>query len=1200
MEKARKSQQTKGLVVLLITAMIVALCTPAEQSEAAKKPRLSKKTVVLTVGKSRKVKVKYVDKKTKITWKSKNKKIATVSKTGKITAKKKGKTYVTSRFRYRGKKYVLKCRVTVKKAASISTEEPDATETKTPNTVPSMASSTQPSAVPSMQPSAQPSVIPSTQPSVKPSEQPTAEPSEQPSAQPSAKPSAQPSVKPSEQPTAEPSEQPSAQPSVVPSAKPSAQPSEKPPIGPTVAPSSVPTAEPSVAPSTQPSTQPSSEPTKVPGTPIPAEEGKALSLDFEDGKNTYVTGRQGKETLTVTEGGYNDNYCLKVSNREKNWAGPQIDVTHNVTDYTTYTIEAYVKHQAGGDRMINCMWQAEDFAGNITYTTIQSLKVPTGNWKKIQATVVAPGDVKQLHMYFEMQNYQSEFYVDNISITEKHLDLDKVLAIESLSEAYSKQFPMGCEVYSYNLKNDEILQFIKHHYTRVTFGDELKPESLLNQEKSKASADGMPVINTDIIDKCLSLAQANNLQVRFHTLVWYSQTPDWYFCEGYEAQYDGNGTAKTNITNLVDEETMLQRMQSYITQIIQYTETKYPGVVYAYDVVNEVINDNGCKLRTGTKSLYGAIFGEEDNTYITKAFEYARAAQTAAGSGAKLFYNDYVGMASPGQMKAVVKYLADAKAAGTIDGLGMQAHQTNLNVSDGDNIKNALNLFKQNGYEVQITELDFASKDNSESGQETLANAYSKFMNIVLTQKNSNNVNVSGVTFWNLTDLDTWLNTQKDDGPYYPSLFDENYMPKAAFTALINLVKGTTPTATPTAAPTTAPTAVPTVTPTTVPTTAPTTVPTTAPTTVPTTAPTTVPTTAPTTEPTTAPTTEPTTAPTALPTEVPKPETSQILDVTQGNILIEEDGYTIGDGEKQNYTGAYTISGNSTESANTITVSSGTHTIVLDNVILTTTAESPISLADGAKVNLWLSGTTKLSAPAKKAGIEVPAGCELSISGEGSLQALSGESAAAIGASGSDKEAEAGSLGTIVIYSGTILAKSGRNGAGIGDGRCGQGGGEIIIYGGDIYAQSAGNGAGIGGGGSAAKTPATLTVKIYGGNISATGSAYAIGDGRRQTHCEVAIYGGAIYATPANKPVGTTWLTQDTYAAESIVVKNYSGIQKVTIDGVDQHISNFVIKDINGTPYTTCNFNLYMTKTENHTIVITDTEGVEHLIEVTR
>ena len=1137
--------------------MIVALCTPAEQSEAAKKPRLSKKTVVLTVGKSKKVKVKYVNKKTKITWKSKNKKIATVSKTGKITAKKKGKTYVTSRFRYRGKKYVLKCRVTVKKAASISTKEPDATETKTPNTVPSIAPSTQPSAVPSMQPSAQPSVIPSEQPSAQPSVKPSVKPSEQPSAQPSVKPS----------------EQPSAQPSVVPSAKPSAQPSEKPPIGPTVAPSSVPTAEPSVAPSTQPSTQPSSEPTKVPGTPIPAEEGKALSLDFEDGKNTYVTGRQGKETLTVTEGGYNDNYCLKVSNREKNWAGPQIDVTHNVTDYTTYTIEAYVKHQAGGDRMINCMWQEEDFAGNITYTTIQSLKVPTGNWKKIQATVVAPGDVKQLHMYFEMQNYQSEFYVDNISITEKHLDLDKVLATESLSEAYSKQFPMGCEVYSYNLKNDEILQFIKHHYTRVTFGDELKPESLLNQEKSKASADGMPVINTDIIDKCLSLAQANNLQVRFHTLVWYSQTPDWYFCEGYEAQYDGNGTAKTNITNLVDEETMLQRMQSYITQIIQYTETKYPGVVYAYDVVNEVINDNGCKLRTGTKSLYGAIFGEEDNTYITKAFEYARAAQTAAGSGAKLFYNDYVGMASPGQMKAVVKYLADAKAAGTIDGLGMQAHQTNLNVSDGDNIKNALNLFKQNGYEVQITELDFASKDNSESGQETLANAYSKFMNIVLTQKNSNNVNVSGVTFWNLTDLDTWLNTQKDDGPYYPSLFDENYMPKAAFTALINLVKGTTPTATPTATPATVPTATPT----------------------------TVPTATPSTEPTAEPSTEPTAEPTAVPTTEPepeKPETTKTLDLLEGNILIEEDGYTIGDGEKQSYTGAYTISGNSTSTTNSITVSGGTHTIVLDNVIITTAAGSPITLTNKAKVNLQLSGTTTLNSPAKKACIEVPKGCELSLSGTGKLFAMGGQSAAAIGASGSDKDADAGTLGKIVIYSGTIVAKGGRNGAGIGDGQCGRGGGKIIVYGGDIYAQSGGNGAGIGAGGSEAKTDVTtLTVEIYGGNISATGSKYALGDGQNQQHCDVAIYGGAVYSI-GSKPIAREdgFLTKDSYTAVSVAVKSYSGIQKVTIDGVDQHISSFVIKDVNGNTAPSWNLNLYVKQGVEHTIIITDADGVEHIV----
>lgn len=323
------------------------------------------------------------------------------------------------------------------------------------------------------------------------------------------------------------------------------------------------------------------------------------------------------------------------------------------------------------------------------------------------------------------------------------------------------------------------------------------------------------------------------------------------------------------------------------------------------------------------------------------------------------------------------------------------------------------------------------------------------------------------------------------------------------------------------------------------------------------------------------------------------------LDLSEGNILIEEDGYTIGDGEKQSYTGAYTISGNSTVTANSITISGGTHTIVLDNVVITTIAGSPIALTNEAKVNLQLSGTTTLNSPAKKACIEVPKGCELSLSGTGKLFAISGQSAAAIGASGSDKEADAGTLGKIVIYSGTIVAKGGRNGAGIGDGQCGHGGGKIIVYGGDIYAQSGGNGAGIGAGGSEAKTDVTtLTVEIYGGNISATGSKYALGDGQNQQHCDVAIYGGAVYSVGNNKPVARDegFLTKDSYTVVSVAVKSYSGIQKVTIDGVDQRISSFVIKDVNGNVTPNWNLNLYVRQGAEHTIIITDADAVEHIV----
>ena len=501
----------KLLAWMLAASMVFSFSMPTQA--AKKKPALSKKKAVITVGKTLTLKVKNISKKTKVTWKSKKKKIATVSKKGKVKAKKAGTAKITASFRYQGKKYVKTCKVTVRKKKTVVVTN---AQTKVPTKAPTQKPAVTPTATPTQKPG-----TPTATPTQKPGTS-TATPTQKPGT-------------PTVTPTTEPAE-------------PTATATNE-PAGPAVTPT---------ADTDEPTATPTAEPTKVPGTPIPVTDPtKALLLDFEDGTNQYVTGRQGEEELTVVEGGYNDNYCLKVSNRVKNWAGPMIDITHNVTDFTTYKIEAYVKQTTGSNKTINCMWESMDYAGAMAYTTVQNVVAPNGTWTKVDATVVAPGDVSKLSLYFEMANYSNDFYVDNISITEKHLDMDAVLAAPSLKEAYANRFPMGCAVYSYNLQNPEILSFIKHHYSTVTFADELKPENLLNEEATKASEDGMPVINTDVIDKCLSLAQENDLSVRFHTLVWYSQTPDWYFCKNYTPEYDGTGTAKKNITNLVDKETML-------------------------------------------------------------------------------------------------------------------------------------------------------------------------------------------------------------------------------------------------------------------------------------------------------------------------------------------------------------------------------------------------------------------------------------------------------------------------------------------------------------------------------------------------------------------------------------------------------------------------------------------------------------------
>lgn len=283
----------KLLAWMLAASMVFSFSMPTQA--AKKKPALSKKKAVITVGKILTLKVKNISKKTKVTWKSKNKKIATVSKKGKVKAKKAGTTKITARFRYQGKKYVKTCKVTVKKKKTVVV-------TNAPTKVPTKAPTQKPAVTPTATPTQKPGV-------------PTATPTQKP-------------VTPTVTPTTEPAE-------------PTATATNE-PAGPTV----TPTADPD-----EPTATPTAEPTRVPGTPIPVTDPtKALLLDFEDGTNQYVTGRQGEEELTVVEGGYNDNYCLKVSNRVKNWAGPTIDITHNVTDFTTYKIEAYVKQTTAATR----------------------------------------------------------------------------------------------------------------------------------------------------------------------------------------------------------------------------------------------------------------------------------------------------------------------------------------------------------------------------------------------------------------------------------------------------------------------------------------------------------------------------------------------------------------------------------------------------------------------------------------------------------------------------------------------------------------------------------------------------------------------------------------------------------------------------------------------------------------------------------
>lgn len=121
MKTKATSRIFKQTFAWVLALMMIFSVFPATQVNAATKPKLSKTKITMTVGQSKKLKVKGISKKRakRIKWKSSKKKVVTVTKTGKLKARKAGKAVITAKI---GKKK-LKCKVTVKKRSKKSTKK---------------------------------------------------------------------------------------------------------------------------------------------------------------------------------------------------------------------------------------------------------------------------------------------------------------------------------------------------------------------------------------------------------------------------------------------------------------------------------------------------------------------------------------------------------------------------------------------------------------------------------------------------------------------------------------------------------------------------------------------------------------------------------------------------------------------------------------------------------------------------------------------------------------------------------------------------------------------------------------------------------------------------------------------------------------------------------------------------------------------
>ncbi len=332
-----------------------------------------------------------------------------------------------------------------------------------------------------------------------------------------------------------------------------------------------------------------------------------------------------------------------------------------------------------------------------------------------------------------------------------------------MKDSYKDYFAIGVAVNQRNVSNPDQIALIKKEFNSITAENDMKPGEIHPKEG---------VWNWERADKIANFCRENGIKLRGHCLCWHSQFADWMFT-------DSKGKP-------VKKEVFYERLREHIHTVVN----RYKDIVYAWDVVNEAMADDGRSWPGREQSPYRQsrhfqLCGDE---FIAKAFQFAR----EADPNALLFYNDY-SCVDEGKRERIYNMVKKMKDAGVpIDGIGMQGHY-NIYFPSEEQLEKAIVRFKELVNHIHITELDL--RMNQEMGGQLQgfsrgeAKPIPAYMNTLQTDQYARLFKVfrkhkdviDCVTFWNLGDRDSWLGVNN-----HPLPFDEKYRPKACYRAIRN------------------------------------------------------------------------------------------------------------------------------------------------------------------------------------------------------------------------------------------------------------------------------------------------------------------------------------------------------------------------------------------------------------------------------
>ena len=353
----------------------------------------------------------------------------------------------------------------------------------------------------------------------------------------------------------------------------------------------------------------------------------------------------------------------------------------------------------------------------------------------------------------------------------------------SLKQAYQGAFLMGCAV------NEEIVsgadhasrEIVRRQFNSLTAENVLKAGPINPQPG---------VFNFAPADAFVAFGETNGMFIVGHTLVWHNQTPAWFF-------QDANGKPNARAAQI-------ERLRSHI----QTVAGRYAGRIHAWDVVNEVIDNDGSYRPTAWVNAIGS--GDE---LVKLAFKFA----SEFAPNTELYYNDFNAW-RPAKRDGIVRMVKMLQQAGIrIDGIGMQGHW-GLNYPKTEYIEAAIDAYAALGVKVMITELDVDVLPLTKEGQiigtglsheqfqleefkqfldpyaaglpaavqQQLNRRYAELFRIFYHKRDQ----IARVTLWGVHDGMSWKNGYPVPGrTNYPLLYDRNKRAKPALNAVLNVPK---------------------------------------------------------------------------------------------------------------------------------------------------------------------------------------------------------------------------------------------------------------------------------------------------------------------------------------------------------------------------------------------------------------------------